>query len=226
LFLDKLYGVNRSGEIIATDTEKKDAQEIIESFEFRRKNRVPGEENDVLREVLSIFKCEKYITILADAEPAKRPQQKATPEQKEEGEKLLKKAMDSDTGDLISYTSEQKERERKFQESHKDGEDPMITMMMSMYMLGAMEYFDNLTLKDIKQIAFRIAWMGTNGIKPDEKGYRIEGVDKEFSGYQLLAWYYVSWAIAVPEELSHLNLPFAKAYETAKLMYDKKYDKQ
>ena len=39
---------------------------------------------------------------------------------------------------------------------------------------------------------------------------------KSFSGYQVLAYYYVSWAKAFPEYLEQLQLPFAKEYEFAK----------
>ena len=38
---------------------------------------------------------------------------------------------------------------------------------------------------------------------------------KSFSGYQVLAYYYVSWAKAFPEYLEQLELPFAKVYEFA-----------
>ena len=41
---------------------------------------------------------------------------------------------------------------------------------------------------------------------------------KSFSGYQVLAYYYVSWAKAFPEYLEQLQLPFAKEYEFAKEM--------
>lgn len=61
--------------------------------------------------------------------------------------------------------------------------------------------------------------VGVNGIHSANK-YKLKTIpDKEFSGYELLAWYYVSWAIAIPEMLDQLDLPFAKAYETALSMY-------
>jgi hypothetical protein len=37
--------------------------------------------------------------------------------------------------------------------------------------------------------------------------------DKTFSGYHILAYFYVSWAIAMPEVLHELQLPFDKEYE-------------
>jgi hypothetical protein len=44
--------------------------------------------------------------------------------------------------------------------------------------------------------------------------------NKKFSGYNLLAYYYVSWAIAVPELLNELQMPFEKEYELAKGIFE------
>jgi hypothetical protein len=59
--------------------------------------------------------------------------------------------------------------------------------------------------------------LGTMGIDPNKKEYIISSIaDKRFSGNQLLAYYYVSWAIAMPEQVQHLGLDFKKEYEMAK----------
>lgn len=71
-------------------------------------------------------------------------------------------------------TEEQKKNQDDFYAQNKDGEDPMKTMMMSMYMLGALEYFDGMDKMEIKKIAFEIAMIGTTGISPDKKsGYKF-----------------------------------------------------
>lgn len=110
-------------------------------------------------------------------------------------------------------TEEQKKNQDDFYAQNKDGEDPMKTMMMSMYMLGALEYFDGMDKMEIKKIAFEIAMIGTTGISPDKKsGYKVPSIpEKDFGGYQLLAYYYVSWALAIPEMLASLGLPFDTA---------------
>ena len=41
-----------------------------------------------------------------------------------------------------------------------------------------------------------------------------------FSGYQILAYYYVMWKVAIPEMVASLQLPFEKEYELAKTMKD------
>ena len=88
-----------------------------------------------------------------------------------------------------------------------------------------MEYFDNLTGQDVHRIALEIAMVGVTGIDPKKK-YSIKSVpEKEFGGYEFLAYYYVSWARAIPHMLNKLGLPFSKAYEAALQMYNAKYKK-
>lgn len=125
-------------------------------------------------------------------------------------------------------TEEQKKNQDTFYAENKDGEDPMKTMMMSMYMLGALEYFDGMNKSEIKKIAFEIAMIGTTGISPDKKsGYKVPSIPgKDFGGYQLLAYYYVSWALAIPEMLASLNLPFDNAWAAAQQMWKKKKGNQ
>lgn len=125
-------------------------------------------------------------------------------------------------------TEEQKKKQDTFYAENKDGEDPMKTMMMSMYMLGALEYFDGMNKMEIKKIAFEIAMIGTTGISPDKKsGYKVPSIPgKDFGGYQLLAYYYVSWALAIPEMLASLNLPFDNAWAAAQQMWKKKKGNQ
>jgi hypothetical protein len=76
--------------------------------------------------------------------------------------------------------------------------------------------------EDIEKVAFECAMVGQNGISPAQKsGYKLNNVPgKDFSGYELLAYYYVSWAISHPEMLDKLQLPFADAYSMAKQMFD------
>ena len=119
-----------------------------------------------------------------------------------------------------------KEQNEFFANNHKDGADQVETMMMSMYMLGAMKYLHDMNHWDVKRIAFEIATVGIMGINPQKKGYKIDAIpNKEFGGYEFLAYYYVSWAIAIPEKLDSLGLPFKTAYEAAKQMFDEQNNK-
>ena len=93
-------------------------------------------------------------------------------------------------------------------------------MAVVMYMVDAMKYFKDIPKEKIKKIATDIAMQGTQGYNPEKKDYTINSIpNKVFSGYQILAYYYVSFAIALPEMLSQLELPFDGEYELAKSMH-------
>ena len=83
-----------------------------------------------------------------------------------------------------------------------------------------------MTHQEVQTIAFEIATVGMAGINP--KGtYSIKSIpDKEFGGYQFLAWYYVSIARVMPKMLSKLGLPYDKAYEKALGLYNSLYGKK
>lgn len=93
-----------------------------------------------------------------------------------------------------------------------------------MFMIDAMQKFKDMDKGDLRDCAFEIAFLGYNGINPDGvHKYTITAFPgKEFSGYHLLAYYYVSWAIAIPGELDNLLLPYKKEYEMAEQMYKAK----
>jgi hypothetical protein len=51
----------------------------------------------------------------------------------------------------------------------------------------------------------------------NKKDYIISSINnKRFSGNQVLAFNYVSWALAMPEQVQHLGLEFGKEFEMAK----------
>jgi hypothetical protein len=54
------------------------------------------------------------------------------------------------------------------------------------------------------------------GFNPNKKGYIIHSIpEKEFTGFHVLAYYYVSWVLAMPEMLKELQMPYDKEYEVA-----------
>jgi len=64
--------------------------------------------------------------------------------------------------------------------------------------------------------------LGMKGIQPDKQGYRIRTVpEKAFSGYHLLAYYYVTFALVLPEMLPQLGLPYDGEYAMAQKMRKK-----
>ncbi|MBK7637439.1 MAG: hypothetical protein IPJ13_26495 [Saprospiraceae bacterium] len=58
---------------------------------------------------------------------------------------------------------------------------------------------------------------GIHGYSIDGTVYRLAHVPgKIFTGYEILAWYYVSWTIAMPDAVGMLGLDFGKEYDIAK----------
>jgi len=89
-------------------------------------------------------------------------------------------------------------------------------MAVEWFMVDALNYFEGKTTEEIKKIALEIAMIGTQGISPDKDNYIISSISgKKFSGYHLLAYYYISWSIAIPEMLANLEMPYEQEYEMA-----------
>ncbi|MFN9682647.1 MAG: hypothetical protein ACK56V_13695 [Bacteroidota bacterium] len=50
--------------------------------------------------------------------------------------------------------------------------------------------------------------------------YRINSIKgKTFSGYHILAYFYVSWSLAIPELVSQINLPYETEFKMALAMH-------
>ncbi|MBN1185443.1 MAG: hypothetical protein JXB49_24370 [Bacteroidales bacterium] len=105
----------------------------------------------------------------------------------------------------------------EFQRSQKE---MGTNMAVAMYMVDALQYFQNIPKQRIKEIAYEIALQGTQGYRPENKNYRVGLIpDKKFSGYQILAYYYVSWSLAMPEMLPQLQLPYDNEYKLALTLF-------
>jgi len=102
----------------------------------------------------------------------------------------------------------------KFQKSQQNIGTNMAVVM---FMVDALQFFDGMPKEEVKKIAFEIAMQGIQGYRPDKDDYRISSIKgKTFSGYHILAYYFVSWALAIPEMLSQLQLPYEEEYKLAK----------
>jgi len=94
--------------------------------------------------------------------------------------------------------------------------------MMAMYMKVAMDHCDKIGEAATKKLAMEIARLGLSGINPS-KEYSLPSVSsKKLNGYQVIAFYYVTFARAYPQYLKEIWLPYTKAYETALRLYNKK----
>ena len=209
----EIYGIDLIKEYHPTKQEYNHAKDLYDEFKAYLDTYKPGDEYEMIEYFVESFNMEDLIEI--------------------KDENLVTSGMKADLslkGDLQDMADDALSAEdvdvanADFALKHQDGANPAETMMMSMYMLGAMEYFATLDPQEVHRIALEIAMVGVTGIHPAKK-YSIKSIpDKEFGGYELLAYYYVSWARAIPDKLDDLGLPFSKAYESALQLYNAKHE--
>lgn len=210
-----IYGINLIGQYHPTKQEFAHAKDLYDEFKAYLDTYKAGDEYEMLEYFVQSFNMEDLVEIIDESQVTAG--MKADLSMKSDLKDLADDALSAEEVDVANA---------QFALNHQDGADPTETMMMSMYMLGAMDYFDKLTSQDVHRIALEIAMVGVNGIDPKKK-YSIKPIPgKEFGGYELLAYYYVSWARAIPHMLDKLGLPFNKAYESAIQMYNAKHKKQ
>ena len=210
----EIYGIDLIHEYHPTKQEFEQAKDLYDEFKAYLDTYKAGDEYEMMEYFVQSLDMEDLVEMMDESQMTSGMKADASLESDlREREKEAMSAEDVDAANA------------EFALNHQDGADPTETMMMSMYMLGAMQYFDTLDNRDVHRIALEIAMVGVTGIHPKKK-YSIKSIpDKEFGGYQLLAYYYVSWARAIPEKLDALGLPFSKAYETALQMYNAKHRK-
>ena len=210
----EMYGINLIGQYHPTKQELEHANDLYEEFKAYLNTYKAGDEYEMLEYFVQSFNMENLVEIVDESQITAG--MKADLSMKSDLKDLAEDALSAEDVDVANAD---------FALKHQDGANPAETMMMSMYMLGAMEYFDTLDPHDVHRIALEIAMVGVTGIHPEKK-YSIKSIpNKEFGGYQLLAYYYVSWARAIPHKLDALGLPFSKAYESALQMYNAKNQK-
>ena len=145
LHLKELYGLNFLNYYKPNQQEMKEAEDLYEEYKAYRADYKPGEEYEMVMYFIEQLDCEEFFEIFNESDYASLDE-----------EKVSERTGHSD--------SERMKATDDFNEQHKDGENPAQTFMMSMYMLGAMEYFEGMPMSEIKKIAFEIAMLGCGGI--------------------------------------------------------------
>ena len=213
MHLKNMYGIDIIKEYHPTKQEYEQAKDLFDEFKAYLNTYHPGDEYEMMEYFVQSLDMDDLIDIRDESEITNRLKKQR---QSDALEELPQQTLSEEDVDVANAD---------FALKHQDGANPAETMMMSMYMLGAMEYFDTLEQRDVHRIALEIAMVGVTGIHPEKK-YSIKSIpDKEFGGYELLAYYYVSWARAIPDKLDDLGLPFSKAYESALQLYNTKHKK-
>ena len=198
-----LYGIDCTRDFQATPYELKQAQGFYDEYLQYKADREPGEEYELVLHWAEDLKLEGYFELINEKEYRTK---------RTDIDSLLS-SIEKDPYDLDSKDPYKEREEEKFQ---KTQESIGTNMAVVMFMLDALKFFTDMPVEQIKKIAFEIAFQGTQGYRPDKKDYRINLIPgKLFSGYHILAYYYVSWMLSAPEKVSELRLPFEKEYEMA-----------
>jgi tetratricopeptide (TPR) repeat protein len=206
----ELFGLDFIKDYQATPAELKTAKDFYDEFLQYRDNKEPAEEYELVLHWAEDLKLDKYFELTSEIEFRSK---------RMDIDNLLKSIEDDPYG--LETKDPYKEREmQKFLKSH---EDSGLNMAVVMFMVDALEFFATKPKEEIKKMAVDIAMQGIHGYNPNNSNYRINGIkDKTFSGYHIMAYYYVSWALAIPEMLAELKLPFDEEYKVAQTLKQSK----
>jgi tetratricopeptide (TPR) repeat protein len=197
-----LFAVDFISEYNASKIELDTANKFYQEYLEYKEDRKPAEEYELVQHWADDLKLNEYFELIGENQHRKRSNVDDFIED------LEKDPFSVNEKDPI------KEREMK---TFLDGQKEIgLNMAVVMFMVDALQYFKNMNKEVIKKIAFEIAMQGAHGYRPDEDNYRLNSIpNKLFSGYHIIAYYYVSWALALPEVLHELQLPFDEEYKMA-----------
>lgn len=211
---DNLFGTRFEEKYSVSLKEKELVNSLWDEFLEYRKDRKPGEEYELVQHWGTDLGLDAYFS-LVDEESHREKSKKSSSKSPEEVMAIIER----DPNSLEGYSEEEDQEMAEFMTSHS-GSD--LNMAVAFYMVGALEYFSQLKLETVKEIAFEAAMLGQAGIDPKKQGYRLNKIPgQKFSGYKLLAYYYVSWAKAIPEMLAQLQMPFDQEYQLALSLFNK-----
>ncbi len=203
----ELFGIDFIKDFQASPTELKQANEFYNEYLQYRDDKEPAEEYEMVLHWAEDLNLDKNFELINEVEYRTK---------RTDIDNLLS-SIEKDPFDLESKDPYKEREMDKFQKSQ---EQIGINMAVVMFMVDGLQYFETLPKEKIKEIAFEIAMQGTQGYSPDKNDYRISSVPgKLFSGYHILAYYYVSWMLAIPEMVSQLHLPYDDEYKLAVTMH-------
>lgn len=205
-----LFGLDFIKDFNATTLEIKTATNFYEEYLQYKDNKEPAEEYELVLHWAEDLKLDKNFELVNEIEFRTK---------RSNIDNLLS-SIEKDPYDLESKDPYKQREMEKFQKS----QDSLGTnMAVVMFMVDALQYFEAMPQEKVKKIAFEIAMQGTQGYRPDKDNYKINSIKgKTFSGYHILAYYYVSWALSIPEMLAQLQLPFDDEYSMAITMHKPK----
>ena len=203
----ELFGFDFIKDFNATPIEMKLSTDFYDEYLQYKEDKEPAEEYELVLHWAEDLKLDKNFELVDEHEYRTK---------RTDIDNLLS-SIEKDPYDLESKDPYKQREMDKFQKSQ---EQIGINMAVAMFMVDALQFFDAMPQEEIKKIAIEIAMQGTQGYRPDKDNYRINSIkEKTFSGYHILAYYYVSWSLAIPEMVSQLNLPYEAEYKMALTMH-------
>ena len=199
----ELFGINLLSDFSADKSELKQADEFYKEFSKYKDTRTPGQEFDLVKSWGYQLRLDNFFELESEVKY----------ESKSDIDEFLTKLQN----DPFGLDEEEDPLEKKDMEQfQKNSEEIGTNMAVVMYMTSALKFFKDKPGQEIKDIAYEIAMQGAQGYNPNIKNYKLSSIpNKNFTGYQILAYYYVSWAIAMPDMLGELQLPFEEEYKVA-----------
>ena len=210
LQLFELFGFDIIEKFKATPSELKQARDLYNEYKEYSSDKEPAEEYELVQNWANDLQLNSNFELVNES----------TYRSKNSDIDDLLERIEKDPLGLNEDVDFKEQEMAKFQKSQ---EDLGTNMAVVLFMVDAFEYFENKPLEEIKKNAFEIALQGTQGYNPEKKDYRISSIsNKKFSGYHILAYYYISWSIAIPDMLDQLKLPYDEEYKMAKTLYKPK----
>lgn len=205
----ELYGLDFTNDYKASLSELNQVQVFYDEYKQYKDDKEPAEEYELVLHWAEDLKLDVNFELVGENEY----QTKRT---------NIENLLTSIENDPYELETNDPYKEREMNKFQKSQEEIGINMAVVMYMVEALKYFEAVSKEEIKKVAFEIAMLGTQGFRPDKKDYRISAFSgKIFSGYHILAYYYVSWMLALPDMVSQLNLPYEEEFKLANSMHIK-----
>ncbi len=202
----KLFGIDFVKDFKATANELKQAQGFYEEYLQYKDDKEPAEEYELVMHWAEDLQLDKKFELIDET----------TYRTKRTDIDNLLSTIEKDPYDLESKDPYKEREMDKFQKSQ---EKIGTNMAVVMFMVDALQFFEGMPKEEIKKIAIDIAMQGTQGYRPDKKDYSIPSIpNTQFSGYKILAYYYVSFALAMPDKVAQLGLPYQQEFELANQM--------
>lgn len=203
LQFDYLFGVNLIEKFKVTPKELQLANQFFQQFLDRKAHRKPGEEFEFIRLWAKALELDGFFALENESRLETKTNIDDFLAQLQQDPFGVNQA--ENPAELLAMT--------QFQETQ---EALGLNFAVVQYMVAALQYFQDKDQDEIKKTAFEIAMIGQQGIDTKIDNYIVGSIPgKRFSGYQLLAYYYVSWSLAVPEHVGELGLEYQSEYDLA-----------